>query len=124
VVIERTNKTRLALFVVLLLAAAVFAGYAFTTSLSGTDEKVDKNTARTQQLCDYAYSVQVSARHEAIKSYRRIPPGSRETLVLAGITLHPRKELRDNLRGRYGNRQSPPYGPQHDWPVKLPKDQK
>lgn len=103
------------LFVAALIAALFVTGYVIV-------RVVASNSDRTDDLCDYAYHEKVFQRVDAIENYRRIPPAGRERLVLAGIVLHPRQELIDNLHGRYGNQRLPSYCPQHDDPVRIPKD--
>lgn len=71
---------------------------------------------RDKQLCDFAYRQQIDRRKEAISGYLRVPPASRGTLVLPGlpIVFHPRRELRNDLHNKLGNKRLPPYCPQHD----------
>ena len=109
------------LFVVGVLLALAFGGVAIYIVVSTTE---NDRQARSSAFCAYAHGEKVYQRRDAIKNYRRIPPASRDRLVIAGITIRPRKELIDNLHERYGNKRLPGYCPQSRWPEKVPADLK
>lgn len=74
-----------------------------------------------KEFCRYAFQQQAYARQDAIREFQRIPYERRGTLKIVGITIHPRKELKRNLHGRYGNNRLPTDCPQHDDAEKIPK---
>jgi hypothetical protein len=101
------------LFVAVVLFALGVSGVAVYLYFDGT---TDSRKARTTAFCIYAHQEKVYQRLDALENYRRIPLALRPKLVIAGITVRPTKELRKNLRDRYGNKRLPSYCPQASWP--------
>lgn len=114
------------MFIVVVLVAVGLAGGAIYIAVQESNDQNEEilreRTERTAAFCEYAYNEKRYQRTDAISNYRRIPRASREILVLAGITIRPRKELIANLRTRYGNKRLPSYCPQSRLKVSIPED--
>jgi hypothetical protein len=93
------------------------------TTQSAVDQIQKERAARTAAFCGYAHQQQVDKRRDAIKGFRQLPLYARFFNDPNGdLAEVARKNLIEDLGGKYGNHRLPAYCPQHNWPEKLPKD--